>query len=180
MKTIKFLPLLLLLVLSSCSTVRVYNDFDKAVDFTPYKTYAFHKPGIDKTEISDLDKKRILRAIDTQMSLKGFVKSETPDLLITFFTKEKERVDVWNNNMGMGWGFGWGMGWNPWMWGGQNMATTTTEGTLFIDLIDAKKKELVWQGEGIGTLIRNGDEKEERINEFVSKILAQYPPNLKK
>ena len=178
MNAIKILSLFLLILFTSCSTVRVYNDFDKGADFTPYKTYAFHKPGIDKVEISDLDKKRILRAIDAQMNLKGFVKSETPDLLITFFTKEKERVDVWNNNMG--WGFGWGIGWNPWMWGGQNIATTTTEGTLFIDLIDAKKKELVWQGEGVGNLIRNGDEKDERINEFVSKILAQYPPVLKK
>lgn len=174
MKTIKFLQLLLLFILTSCSSVRVYNDFDKAVDFSSYKTYAFHKAGIDKVEISDLDKKRILRAIDSQMTLKNFTKSENPDLLITFFTKEKERVDVWNNNVG--WGFGWGMGWNPWMWGGQNMATTTTEGTLFIDLIDTKKKELIWQGEGIGTLIRNGDKKEERINEFVAKIMSQYPP----
>ena len=180
MKTIKILLLSLLFVVSSCSSVRVYNDFDKAVDFAPYKTYAFHKPGIDKNEISDLDKKRILRAIDAQMSLKGFTKSETPDLLITFFTKEKERVDLYNNNINMGWGFGWGMGWNPYIWGGQNMASTTTEGTLFIDLIDATKKELVWQGEGIGALIRNGDDKDERINEFVSKILAQYPPTLKK
>ncbi|WP_310556840.1 DUF4136 domain-containing protein [Flavobacterium sp.] len=178
MKTVKTLPVLLLFILASCSSVRVYNDFDKNVDFTPYKTYAFHKTGIDKVEISDLDKKRILRAIDKEMTTKGFIKSETPDLLVNIFTKEKERLDV--NQFNMGWGYGWGWGWNPWMWGGQNIATTTTEGTLFIDLIDANKKELVWQGEGIGNLIRNGDKKEERINEFVTKIMAQYPPTINK
>ena len=28
--------------------------------------------------------------------------------------------------------------------------SSSTEGTLYIDLIDAKKKELVWEGEGVG------------------------------
>ena len=54
--------------------------------------------------------------------------------------------------------------------------TTTPEGTLFIDIIDAKTKELVWQGEGSGYLPKNTEKKDARIMEFVSKILEQYPP----
>ena len=46
----------------------------------------------------------------------------------------------------------------------------------FIDIIDAKSKELVWQGEGSGYLTKDTNKKDERIKEFVSKILAQYPP----
>ena len=53
---------------------------------------------------------------------------------------------------------------------------TTPEGTLFIDLIDAKTKELIWQGEGTGYLTKNTDKKDARIKEFVAKILDQYPP----
>ena len=178
MKTIKLLPVILLLVFASCTSVRVYSDFDNKVDFSPYKTYAFHKNGIDKVEISQLDKKRILNAIDRELSAKGMTKSENPDVLINIFTKEREKIDV--NQFNMGWGYGWGWGWNPFMWGGQNTTTTSsTEGTLFIDLIDAKKKELVWQGEGIGYLNQNRKDKEERINVFVAKIMAQYPPKTK-
>ncbi len=178
MKTLKFIPVLLLFVFASCSSVRVYSDFDNKADFTTYKTYAFHKNGIDKVEISQLDKKRILNAIDRELSAKGMTKSENPDLLINIFTKERERVDV--NQFNAGWGYGWGWGWNPFMWGGQNtIASTSTEGTLFIDLIDAKKKELIWQGEGVGNLTQNRRDKEERINEFVTKILEQFPPKEK-
>lgn len=178
MKTLKFLPVLLLFLLASCSSVRVYSDYDKNADFNQYKTYAFQKSGIDKVEISDLDKKRILRAIDEQMTAKGFSKSENPDLLINIFTKEREQVDV--NQFNAGWGYGWGWGWNPWMWGGMNTSVSRyVEGTLFIDLIDNNKKELIWQGEGIGVLTKNVDKKDERINEFVTKILAQYPPKKK-
>jgi len=108
------------------------------------------------------------------MSTKGFTKSETPDLLIGIFTKENQRVDVYNNA-----GFGWGWGWGP-RWGmGYSNVYTTPEGTLYIDLIDAKTKELVWQGEGSGYLTKNTEEKDARIKEFVDKILAQYPPQKK-
>ena len=179
MKAIKFLTVFLLFIFASCSAVRVNADFDKNVNFAPYKTYAFYKTGIDKAEISDLDKKRILRSIDEEMTAKGFTKSETPDLLINIFTKEREQVNV--NQFNAGWGYGWGFGWNPWMWGGgYNNISTSSEGTLTIDLIDAKKKEMIWQGEGVGYLTQNTHRKDENIKGFVTKIMSQYPPVLKK
>lgn len=169
MKTLKFLSLIILITLSSCSSVMVNADYDKKVSFTNYKSYAYLKSGIDKAEISDLDKKRILNSIDEVMQSKGFSKSENPDVLISIFTKERERVDVYQN-----YGFGWG--WNPYWGMGYSNVTTTSEGTLFIDIIDAKTKELVWQGEGSGYLTKNTEKKDARIKEFVSKILEQYPP----
>ena len=53
-------------MLFSCSSLNVFTDHDTGVDFSKYKTYAYFKPGIDKVEISDLDKRRILKAIDFQ------------------------------------------------------------------------------------------------------------------
>ena len=148
MKTIKFLPLFVVFILASCSSVRVNSDYDKNASFDSYKTYAYQKNGIDKVEISDLDKKRILRSIDEAMAAKGFTKSENPDVLINFFTKEREQVDV--TQYSAGWGYGWGWGWNPWIWGGRTSVNQYTEGTLTIDVTDAKKKELIWQGQGSG------------------------------
>ena len=176
MKAIQFLSLVTLLTLASCgSMISVNSDYDKKVDFSAYKTYAYYKTGIDKVEISDLDKRTILNAIDQQMLAKGFTKSDTPDLLINLFTKSREQVNV--NQFNAGWGYGWGWGWNPYMMGGrQTTVTTSTEGTLYIDFIDAKKKEMIWQGEGTGVLTKNTHKKEERINEFVTKIMSQYPP----
>lgn len=191
MKKIKLLtlPLALLLFLTSCSSVQVIADYDRQVNFNEYRTYAFYKTGIDRAQISDLDKKRILKAIETEMANRGFTKSRNPDILVSIFTKEREQVDVYNNNFGWGWGgWGWGgWGWNPWIWGpgwgwgggwGPNVSTRT-EGSLYIDLIDANNKELVWQGRGIGTLnnTKNIDKKEDRIRKFVSEILEEYPPN---
>ncbi len=179
-KLLKTLPLLLLLIaVTSCSSVRVAADYDKSANFNNYKTFAFYKTGIDKAEISDLDKRRILRAIETELLAKGFTKSKNPDLLVSIFTKSKQRVDVYNNAWGFG-GWGWG-GFGPWGWGWnqQPIVSTRTEGVLYVDLIDAKKKELVWQGMGTGYLTKNMDKKIERIKEFVSKIMEKYPPGMK-
>lgn len=179
---LKTLPLMaILLVVTSCSSVRVATDYDKNANFSTYKTFAFFKTGIDKAEISDLDKRRILRAIESELLLKGFTKSENPDLLVSLFTKSQQRVDVYNNSWGFG-GWGWGGFYNPWGWGWnqQPNVSTRTEGFLYVDLIDANKKELVWQGMGTGYLSQNMEKKEERIKEFVAKIMEQYPPGMTK
>jgi|TARA_B110001454_G_scaffold132980_1_gene123798 hypothetical protein len=181
MKFIKPLLLTLVILFSSCSAVKVAVDYDSKVDFKKYKTFAFYKTGIDKAKISDLDKKRILRAIESELSLLGLVKSENPDMLVSIFTKSREKVDV-NQNNNFGYGFGWG--WNPWMWNGMNNNSMNisqyTEGTLFIDFIDKQKKELVWQGVGTGALkIQNLEKKEARVKEFVKEIVSKFPPQKK-
>lgn len=178
MKTIKLLfPVVALLLVTSCVSVRVVSDYDQDADFNSYKTFAFYKTGIDQAEISDLDKKRILRSIEKEMLARGFVKSDKPDLLVNIMTKANKRINI--NNNAWGWG-GWGWGANPWFWGGgpmMNTVSTRTEGVLYIDLIDTKQKELVWQGKGTGNLLRNNmAKKEARIQEFVAEIMKEYPP----
>lgn len=183
MKNLKHFALIALAfgLLASCTSVRVVSDYDQKADFNTYKSYAFYKTGIDKAQISDLDKKRILRAIEAELGARGFVKSDNPDVLISIFTKERERVDIYNNN-----GWGWGGFYSPWAWGPAwgwgygNNVSTRTEGSLYIDVIDANQKELVWQGRGVGTLnnTKNIEKKEKRIKEFVSQILEEYPPNM--
>ncbi len=182
-------PLMALVFLSSCVSVNVLADYDKEADFKEYKTYAYYKTGIDRAQISDLDKKRILKAIDIEMASRGFTKSQDPDILVSIFTKEREQVDVYNNNFGFGrfgfggfgfGGFGFGGFYNPWLYGGGfgPTASTRTEGSLYIDFIDNQSNALVWQGRGVGNLnnTKNVEKKEKRIKEFVSEILNAYPP----
>ncbi|WP_294822664.1 DUF4136 domain-containing protein, partial [uncultured Flavobacterium sp.] len=93
MKTVKLLSLLFVTALTvSCSSVRVSSDYDEAANFDQYKTYGYLKDGIDKLEVSDLDKKRIMRAIDAELQKKGFTKSDKPGLLVNIFTKARKEV----------------------------------------------------------------------------------------
>jgi len=111
MKVIKLVSLVFVfLIVSSCSSVKVVADYDSATDFSNYKTFAFYKKGIDKAEISDLDKRRILKAVEAQLMAKGFTKSEDPDILVNIFTKARRKVDVYNNSYGYGGYGGYGYG----------------------------------------------------------------------
>lgn len=171
MKIIKllFLPIIALII-TSCSSVKVTTDYDTKVDFNQYKTFAFYKKGIDKAAISDLDKKRIMRAVESELVAKGMVKSTSPDILVSLFTKSREKINI-NDNM-------YGGFYYPYYYGMNRMSVSQyTEGTLFIDLLDAKKKELVWQGVGTGALkMSNVEKREARVKEFVNEIMAKYPP----
>ena len=187
MRKLSWLVLTLIssVLITSCRTVDVVSDYDDRANFSSYKSYAFYKTGIDRAQISDLDKRRILRAVEYEMSQRGFQKSKSPDLLVNIFTTERERVQVYNYPYGWG-GYGWRWGgwygpyWGPYYggyWG--PYVSSYTEGSLFIDLIDAKSKQLVWQGKGVGTLSRYKkiEKKEQRIREFVAEILSEYPPD---
>lgn len=176
------LPLLtFMMFLHSCSSIKVITDYDPNVSFDRYKTYAFYKAGIDQVKISDLDKRRILKSLENTLREKGFSASEQPDILLNFFTKEEAQVDIYNNA-----GLGWGWGWNPWFWPGMGMqntqVTTRAKGRLFIDIIDAKSKRLLWQGSGVGFLEPQDDplKKQANIQKFVHEIMAAYPPSLEK
>uniref|UniRef100_UPI004049237D DUF4136 domain-containing protein n=1 Tax=Flavobacterium sp. TaxID=239 RepID=UPI004049237D len=160
---------------TSCSSVSVYADYEKSAPFSQYRTYAFSKTEIDKVEISTLDKKRILRELESQLADKGFIKSENPDLMISFFTKSNQRMNIANNG---GWGWGPGINWSPgYGWGGSYIYSVT-EGTLFINFVDTKKNELVWQGQGTGVLKQDPEKKDKMIKEFIEEIIKQYPPQL--
>ena len=158
-----------ILIASSCASITVFTDHDTNIDFKKYETYAFYKPSIDKVNISDLDKRRILKAVDKQMLSKNISRSSSPDLLVSISTEAKEKIYI---NSIVNYSF-----WNPWFWGpNHNYINSQTEGTLYLNIIDSQSKQLVWQGKGKGMINEYKKNRDERINEFVAKILLNFPP----
>ena len=165
--SLKIILFTLIFSIQSCG-IYVQYDYDSDVDFDNYKSYSFFQPDIDKLEISDLDKKRILRSLDAGLKSKGLERSNSPDLLVTFETKSKERVYV-NNYFPYGW---YPYAYNyPYSYG-----YSRVQGTLYVSLIDSKNQQLVWQGKGVGVLNEYSDNRDKMINDFVVKILEKYPP----
>ena len=158
----------------SCGTIKVASDYDSEADFSKYKTYAFYKTGIDKVEISDIDKKRILKSIEKSFTNKGMSLNEVPDLLINISTKSSENIYIDNSFYSP-----YYTGWYPYYGRSHSrVAYTTSEGALYIDVIDTKSKQLIWQGKGIGILSSNKANRDELIENFVNKILEVYPPTI--
>jgi hypothetical protein len=156
-------------------------DFDKTAPFATFKTYAMREGTLTKNQLID---KRLITAIETQMAAKGFTKNETnPDVVVVPHIAFDEQKDISSYSSGPmygGYGYGWGGGWG----------STTTDvrvreilvGTLAIDLIDAKKKEVAWRGLGTKEIDTNAkpEKRDENINKAVEKIFKNYPPKVKK
>jgi hypothetical protein len=165
-----------LFIAASCSSVRVSSDFDKTAGFASYKTYAF-TPEAQSIPLDDINRNRILSAIETELAAKGFTKSDKPDVLIDVNIKAEKQMSATATNTG-GYGYGYRYGW------GGGFSTTTidydtyVDGTLFIDMIDVSKKQLVWQGRGTKTIDpdANQQKREQNINYAVKQIFMKYPP----
>ena len=130
--------------------------------------------------INDIDKKRILKAIDVELYNKGFRKSSIePDFVINFFTKTNQKVNYYPSTNYYG-----SMVQSPYAGIGHYAGSwylnsfKYNEGVLFIDIVDNKKNELVWQGIGKGYIYSDLPEKKgEKISAMVGKILLQFPPS---
>lgn len=181
MKATKKLLVLFLVgvVLAGCSSLQTVSDYDKNVDFSKYKTYNFYEKGLEKLRLNNLDKRRLMAAVETDMNANGFSKSTQPDLLINLVVVARERVDHYGPGFyGPGFYDGWAMGWGwPYWGGGRNYVNQYQEGTIIIDFLDPAKKILVWHGRGAGFNLDNFSKREERFQAGVNEILALYPPN---
>ena len=177
MKKLLF-PIFILVIAASCASIKVSSDFDKTAQFAGYKTYAFTPEALNMN-IEELNRKRLISATENELSLKGFTKSDNPDVLIDLkITGEKKQTATATSTGGYG-GYRYG-------WGGGYGTTTVNydsyvEGTLFIEMIDAAKKEMVWQGRGVGTINpdASAEKREKNINYSVKQIFTQYPPKAK-
>ena len=179
------LALALVLGLASCSGLKVSDDYDPAADFALYGSYAW-LPRPDPTEsapgrIDDgLLRQRIERAVDESLSAKGMRRVEAAGdatLLVTSHISVEQKLRVNTTNYGYGYGR-WGY------YGGGYTDTTVDqyeEGTLILDFIDAKTKQLVWRGMAQSRLkeMATPEEREARVREAVAAILEKYPPSKK-
>jgi len=172
----KALYTILAVVLFACSSITVSSDYDRDATFSAYKTYAFTQQA-NELPVGDINRKRVMDAVDSELALKGFTKSDQPDVLIDLQIKaqQKETATAYNNGgYGAGYGYRWGGG----------FSTTTinyeqyVEGTLFIDMIDNTKKQLVWQGRGTKTIdeTSSAEKRESNIKYAVKQIFTKYPP----
>ncbi len=158
---------------------KVYVDFDRNADFESYKSYAWlPSEGTSVADTDTLMHTRIQNEIELALSTNLARVSENPDLLVTYHTNEKEELQLSTTSMGYGYGAGWG--WSPY-WGGAyggGMSTTTastyTRGTLIIDIIDAKQKNVIWRGSAEATVPSNPRKGEKLISKAIAKITKKW------
>ena len=178
-----FLSLLLLYSLYGCSSVQVHSDFDQNADFSSINSYKWKKVNVpdDALASNPLLYRRIVSAVDVYMADRGFKKTDqgSADVFLAIHAgmKEKMRVTDWGGARGYYRDPWWGTG----AYGSRVDVSYYTEGTLVIDVVDSRKNELIWRGLGSGIVHEYASQEKmtATINEYVTKILGQFPPGYK-
>jgi len=166
MKTKQTVLLLLLLMLGCSAIYDVSYDYDSEADLTQFRTYDW-LPIPKGVEADDLVVGRVKRATNAELGEKGFrMTSDNPDFLIAIHTGSEKKVTY------TAWGYS-----GRWR-SGRRTKFQYQEGTLVLDFIDGKSKQLVWRGQAKGFLDRKTNPKKEEklVNEAVTKILKHFPP----
>lgn len=177
------LSLAALLAACASSGPKIESDYDRTVDFSAYRTYNFFQPmGIENPNYSTIYGSIFRQAISREMEARGYVLSDDPDLLmnVSAHLQDKTKVTTYNDPFPAGY-YGYRRGfYDPWM--GYGYGTTThvsqyTEGTVNVDMVDARAKRMVWEGVGVGRLKegRTNEEIRQRIHDGVTDMFAGYP-----
>lgn len=176
--------LLSLAGLGGCASgPNISSDYDRGADFGAYQTWNFiENAGPDYQGYESLFSQYMIEAIDLEMNKRGYTKSNNPDLLVNFnaVIQDKTKVTSSPSTMSMGGYYGY-RGSRYGAWGGYGYGTETrvsqyTEGTFNIDIIDANKRQLVWEAVGVGKITDDARENlYEKVMAGVPQYFALYP-----
>ena len=162
-------------MMRACETEpAVRSQYDKTADFGAYRTFNCVSPlATEKLGYSTLVTQTLKNAVIQQMQERGYVLSERPDLLVDFSAKLEEKRAL--RSTGSYYGYRTGS-YSPWMNYSHVDAYNYREGTVNIDLVDASRKQMVWEGVGMGEVSEEKMQNRERaIADAVASIFAKYP-----
>ena len=170
-------------LVAACATgPQLRTDYDRSVDFTGYETFGFAEElGTDRAGYSSLITSHFKTAVRDEMEALGYRYTETdPDLIVNFYTRVRERSEVRSRpsmTVGVGYyGYRYGL-YTAWPLYEQEVDTVHYRvGTANIDVVDAERKQLVWEGVAEGRLTRESLENPKpAIEEVVHDLFMQFP-----
>ena len=168
-------------LLSACaSKPKIHAVYEEGIDFTQYKTFSF----LDALEPSgqqytSLVSKYLRNAITAELEARGMTENDDGEVLIGFHISTKEKITSHTtptvNASYYGYrgryGYSYGAG-----YGSETRISQYTEGTLNVDFVDRKQKQLVWEGVAIGRLKeKQTEDLEGDTNETIRMIFEKFP-----
>lgn len=157
-----------------CASSTAFVDYNRAGLWSTYRTYNWlaepRAEDIGPLATNPSNRASIKDAVEGAMKNRGVQHAEqNPDLLVAYYAGKTNEIDP----------SVWGYSYAP---DGsykdeQGPPHSYKSGTVVIDLVDAKSKELMWRGWSSGVVDAPNNEKTENsIREVVKKVMAEYPP----
>ncbi|MGC1644849.1 MAG: DUF4136 domain-containing protein [Candidatus Sulfotelmatobacter sp.] len=145
---------------------QVSVNYNHSQSFTQFHTYAWGSNNANQIQNSILAQVAV-QDIDAALQGKGLQKvqeNQNPDLIVTGNggLKQQTSYSAWGMR-----GIGGGMG--------GITPEQNVEGTLIVDLYDAKNQSLVWRGIAQNSLNNNGNKNQQMVQKAITKMFNQWP-----
>lgn len=161
----------LAVTLAGCaSSPQVRVDKDPTADLRSYRTFSFYDhPATNPNGYTSIVTQRLEASTRNRLEALGYTYRERDaDLRVNFVLKVADRQELRSTPSGVGI--------RPYRsWSSGLETVSYREGTLRIDLVDAKRNALVWQGVAEGRLdAAAGKQASTVIDSTVGEILARF------
>jgi hypothetical protein len=172
-----------LLALAGCAVgPEIRTDYDAAADFSRYTSFAFMPPADrgtrDYTTITD---RRVMASIRRELEARGYREVEqNPDLVVNFTVTTEDVQDIRTVPSAMGpypW-YGWrGHHYYPWpAYHYETYVQTYERDTIYVDLVDVERRQLVWEGRAILRATRAmREDPAGTLDASIAGIFERYP-----
>ena len=170
----------LLLVTGCASGPTVRSNSDPSVDFSSFRTFGFFDPlATDREGFQSLISQQLVTSAERELVARGLQRTDTnPDLLINFSANLDQRLQVRQSPSAPASsmnrhrrGF-----YNTWPTYQQTEIRQYTQGTLGIDVVDAARRQLVWEGFALGRVTQRTTENIGPVlNDAVVEIFRDFP-----
>jgi hypothetical protein len=154
---------------------KIKVEYDKSLDFTKFKTFAWGERDASSHPLLVL---AIAAAIEDELTGRGLRKTDgEPDLYVQMYGGT-------NAEMGVSYpAFLYSGGFPPFdqsflMWTAIPGTTNTVvvhQGQLVVDIIDGNRKKLAWRGMAKENLSENRSKALDQVNTAVEKLFRKYP-----
>lgn len=177
-----FLAAAVLLLAACASPINVRADYDHAVDFSGYRSWAFYSPlAVNKAGYSSLTAERMKSAVQNEMQARGYTYSEqAPDLLVNINAniEDQTRVTTVSQPVMVGGWYGYRGGfYSAWpAYSNQTYVDQYKQGTVNVDIVDARRQKLVWEGVAVGRVGKKAmEDPGSAIRAVMTEIYTKYP-----
>jgi hypothetical protein len=173
--------LLGLLVVTSCASgPTIRSSMDESVDFNRFRTFDFLVPlGTDREGFQTLISQQLVSSAERELLARGLTRTATnPDLLINFSANLDQRLRITQSPGTSAGSFnrhrrGF---YNTWPSYQQTDIRQYTQGTLGIDVIDAARRQLIWEGVAISRVTQSTtDNLGPVLDDAVVDIFRDFP-----
>lgn len=173
------------LALSACATTTGPDytiDYDRSANLGSFETYGFPEElGTDRAGYSTLITTYFKNAVNREMQKRGYTLDEKdPDLLVNFFANVRDVTDVRSTprvSMGYGYyGYRYGL-YGAWPMYGEDVDEVHYKmGTANIDIVDAERMQLIWEGVAEGRITREDMKNPQAaIDAVVAELFLRFP-----